>query len=317
LQDLESYLAVWRKPLTGTYRGYGVISMPPPSSGGIALIQLLKMVEPFPLGKYGWQSPKAIHVMTEAERRVYADRAAHLGDTDFYPVPIEGLIDEGYLKERMKTFDPQKASLTADISEGKPAPHEHNETTHFSIVDAAGNAISVTTTINGGYGSHVVVGGAGFLLNNEMDDFSAKPGVPNYFGLVGTEANAIQPHKRMLSSMTPTILTKDNKLFMVVGSPGGSKIITSVFQAIVNVIDHGMTMQGAVSVPRFHHQWKPEWVYYEENGFSPKLIKKLKKLGHEPQAIDKYSRIDAILILPDGRMEGGADPRGDDDAMGY
>lgn len=317
LEDLSQYEAVWRTPVTGEYRGYEFISMPPPSSGGIALAQLFNAVEPFDLSSMGFHSKDAIHLIAEAERRAYADRAAHLGDPDFYDVPQANLIKKAYMSARMKTFDNSRATPSDEVDAGNPAPLESEETTHLSVVDQWGNAVSVTTTLNGGMGSKVFVGGAGFLLNNEMDDFSAKPGVPNMYGLVGGEANAIQPGKRMLSSMTPTIVAKDGKLFMVVGTPGGSTIITSVFQTIVNVIDFDMTMQQAVAAPRFHHQWLPDLIQLERNTLDSTAIAALKALGHQTRARGTIGRVDAILMLPNGQLEGGADPRGDDVAEGF
>jgi gamma-glutamyltranspeptidase/glutathione hydrolase len=316
-EDLASYAAKWRDPITITYKDYEIIGMPPPSSGGIALAQLLKIVENYPLSSWGFQDLKTIHLMIEAERRVYADRAKHLGDPDFYPVPIEGLLESEYLKQRMSDFLDSKATLSAEVAAGAPTPPtEKEETTHFSIVDKEGNAVSVTTTINGGYGCHVAVGGAGFLLNNEMDDFSAKPGVANMFGLIGAEANKIEPEKRMLSSMTPTIVTKNGQLNMVVGTPGGSTIITSVFQTILNILEFEMGMAEAVAAPRFHHQWLPE-VVITESFMDSTHFPALRAMGHQFVQRNAIGRVDGILVLPDGTLEGGADPRGDDHAAGH
>lgn len=315
-KDLDEYRSVWRVPVTGNYKNYTIISMPPPSSGGVALMQLLGMTELYPVKEWGWHDVKTVHLMIEAERRVYADRAEFLGDPDFYKVTVKGLLDPSYLKERMANFDPEKATPSSEIKHGEPAGAESEETTHYSVVDSKGNAVAVTTTLNRGYGTKIVVEGAGFLLNNEMDDFSVKPGVPNSYGLVGGEANSIQPGKRMLSSMTPTILEKDGKLFMVVGSPGGSTIITSVFQTILNVVEHGMNMQEAVAASRFHSQWLPDMVYYEKGGFSDSLKQQLETMGHKLKERSSIGRVDAILCLPDGTLEGGADPRGDDVAAG-
>lgn len=315
--DLAGYTAVWREPVKGGYRGYEVISTGPPSSGGIALLQLLQKVESHDMKSYGWQTLPAIHLMTEAERRVYADRSEYLGDPDFYPVPVSRLLCREYNEGRMKDFDPAQASPSVRINPGDLNVREREETTHYSIVDQHRNAVAATTTINNSYGSRIVVEGAGFLLNNEMDDFSIKPGTPNMYGLVGGEANSIAPQKRMLSSMTPTILAKDGNLFMVVGSPGGSTIITSVFQTILNVVDHGMGMQEAVTAARFHHQWLPDEIVFEKDGIQPETIRQLEDMGHKFRTRSPIGRVDAILVLPDGRLEGGADPRGDDAAKGH
>lgn len=315
--DLKRYEAKWREPVASTYRGYRVVSMPPPSSGGIALISMLKSVEAFPLSRWGFQQDSTMRVMIEAERRVYADRATHLGDPDFYDVPQDMLIDSAYNADRMRNMSFSHASFSSDIHAGSLPQPEHEETTHFSIVDQEGNAVSLTTTINGSYGSHVVVAGAGFLLNNEMDDFSVKPGAPNMYGLIGGTANAIEPGKRMLSSMTPTILEKDGELFLVVGTPGGSTIMTSVFQTILNVVDFGMNMQEAVSAPRFHHQWLPDEVAAEKEAIDPAVRRSLSGSGYKLVDRRAIGRVDAILVLPDGSLQGGADPRGDDKAMGY
>ncbi|RZK41218.1 MAG: gamma-glutamyltransferase [Pedobacter sp.] len=316
-QDLKDYKAVWREPIIGSYRGYEVITMPPPSSGGIALVQLLASVEPYPLSKWGFNADSTVQLMVEAERRVYADRAAHLGDPDFYPVPKKGLIDNKYILDRMASFSWQKASTSAEIGAGEIAAAEHEETTHFSIVDREGNAVSITTTLNGSYGAGVVVKGAGFLLNNEMDDFSVKPGSPNMYGLVGGEANAIAPKKRMLSSMTPAILAKNGDLFMVVGTPGGSTIITSVFQTIVNVIDFNQSMQAAVNSKKFHHQWLPDQVDIEPQALDSLTIKKLEAKGYRIVPRGAIGRVDAILKTKWGYYQGGADPRGDDKVVGW
>ena len=316
-QDLKDYQAIWRKPVTGKYRGYEITTMPPPSSGGIALVQLLKAVEPFPLSKWGFNADSTVQLMVEAERRVYADRAAHLGDPDFYPVPQVKLTDDTYIKQRMSTLNWNKASTSAEIGAGEIAPAEHEETTHFSIVDKEGNAVSITTTLNGSYGAGVVVKGAGFLLNNEMDDFSVKPGAPNMYGLVGGEANAIAPNKRMLSSMSPAILSKDGELFMVVGTPGGSTIITSVFQTILNVIDFNKPMQAAVSAKKFHHQWLPDHVEVEEGAIDSLTSSKLQAKGYKLVKRGPIGRVDAILKTKWGYYQGGADPRGDDKAVGW
>jgi len=317
LADLKNYHATWRKPITGNYKGYKIITMPPTSSGGIALIQLLQSVEPYPLKKWGHNADSTVQVIVEAERRVYADRATHLGDPDFYAVPQQQLLNAAYNKNRMANFNWAAATPSSSIIAGEIKGIEHEETTHFSIVDRDGNAVSITTTLNGSYGSLVAVKGAGFLLNNEMDDFSVKPGAPNMYGLVGGEANAIAPNKRMLSSMTPTIVEKDGKLFMVVGTPGGSTIITSVFQTIINVIDFDMSMQKAVAAKKFHHQWLPDEVYVEKDAIDSLATQKLKAKGYNIVQRGSIGRVDAILRTQWGNYQGGADPRGDDKAIGW
>lgn len=317
-KDLRQYHSTWREPLVGTYKDFKIITMPPVSSGGVALLQLMKLVEPYPLKRWGWNTDSTVQVMIEAERRVYADRAKFLGDPDFVKVPVQELTDPNYLKERWRSFDFAKATDSKTLQGGTIAGYESTETTHFSIVDKEGNASSVTTTLNGGYGSKVVVAGAGFLMNNEMDDFSIKPGVPNMFGLIGNKANAIAPGKRMLSSMTPTIIEQNGKLHSVVGTPGGSTIITSVFQTVLNVLEHGMSMQQAVNALKFHHQWLPDKTVFETNGFTENTIKKLQSRGYilEVQK-NTIGRMDCILVQPDGTLEGGSDPRGDDTSVGH
>ncbi|MFC6998018.1 gamma-glutamyltransferase [Rufibacter roseus] len=317
-EDLANYRSVWRNPIKQQLGELEVISMPPPSSGGIALVQLLTLSQDYPLHDWGWNTAQTAHFIIEAERRVYADRAKHLGDPDFYQVPVQGLLDTSYIKSRMRDFSPDKATDSDDVSAGTPAPPESPNTTHYSIVDPEGNAISVTTTLNSSFGSKVFVAGAGFLLNNEMDDFSVKPGHPNSYGLVGEDANAIEPNKRMLSSMTPTILEKEDQLYMVVGAMGGSTIITTVYQIIQNVTRHNFTMQGAISAGRFHHQWTPDWVLSEWGalGFGTGL--KLWLRGHKiAPKTGGIGRAAGILVLPNGQLEGGADPRGDDAAAGF
>ncbi|WP_461789547.1 gamma-glutamyltransferase [Pedobacter sp.] len=316
-EDLKNYKAAWRTPITGEYRGYKVITMPPTSSGGIALVQLLQCVAPYPLAKWGHNADSTVQVMIEAERRVYADRAKHLGDPDFWKVPQKELLEPAYNNARMSNLNWNKATLSTDIQAGEFAKKESEETTHFSIVDKDGNAVSLTTTINTSYGNYVVVKGAGFFLNNEMDDFSVKPGTPNYFGLIGYEANAIAPKKRMLSSMTPTILEKDGKLAMVVGTPGGSTIITSVFQTIVNVVDFGMDMQTAVNAKKFHHQWLPDITNLEADALNADTEQKLVAKGYKFDRRGSIGRVDAILLTKKGTFQTGADPRGDDTAGGW
>jgi gamma-glutamyltranspeptidase/glutathione hydrolase len=317
LQDLNEYRSVWREPLTGNYRGYRIITTGPPSSGGIILLQLLGMCEKYDLKKLGYHSVASVHLLTEAERRSFADRAEFSGDPDFVTVPVRQLLDHKYLADRMKSFDPEKASLSTAIGHGSPEGYTSEETTHFSVVDAEGNAVSTTTTLNGSFGNSIIVDGAGFLLNNQMDDFSSKPGFPNMYGLVGGEANSIKAAKRMLSSMTPAIIEKEGKLFMVVGSPGGSTIPTTVFQVVVNAIDYGKGMQEAVDAGRFHHQWLPDWISYEENFIDSTSIMKLKSMGHAMKSRSGIGRVNAIMILPDGKKEGGADPRGYNVASGF
>lgn len=316
-RDLKDYQSIWRKPVTGSYKNYKVISMPPPSSGGIALLTMLEQVAKYPLGKWGYQQDSTVQLMVEVERRAYADRSSYLGDPDFFKVPQKGLLDTAYISSRLKDISFNEATPSSAVKPGDLPYHESEQTTHYSIVDAAGNSVSATTTLNGSYGSLVVVEGGGFILNNEMDDFSVKPGAPNFYGLVGGVANAIEPGKRMLSSMTPTIIEKDGKLLMVVGTPGGSTIITSVFQTILNVLDFGMNMQQAVAAPRFHHQWLPDEVFTEQGAISEEVRNRLQAKGYKITPRGPMGRVDAILITNQRKLETGADPRGDDKGLGF
>lgn len=317
-KDLDNYKASWREPIVENYKNMKIISMPPPSSGGIALAQLLKYVEQYPLQRWGWHTDSTTQVMIEAERRVYADRSTWLGDPDFVKVPQKELLETNYLKKRWEDFQFEQATDSKKVKAGTIAGYESVETTHSSFVDKEGNAVSITTTLNNSYGSKVVVDGAGFLMNDEMDDFSIKPGVPNSYGLIGNEANAIAPNKRMLSSMTPTIVEQNGKLKMVLGTPGGSTIITSVFQVFLNVAEHGMTMQQAVDALRFHHQWLPDRTTFEEGGFTEQTLRRMRDRGYKIDSQkNTIGRMDCILVLPDGTYEGGADVRADDTAVGY
>lgn len=318
-EDFAQYQAVWRTPVTFHYKDLQVISMSPPSSGGLCLAQIMKMIEPFDLKNYGHNSLKTIQVITEAERRAYADRSHFLGDPDFVEIPTKHLLSDSYLAERMSDFSFEMATPSSSISHGSILANESDETTHYSIVDAFGNAIAVTTTLNGAYGSKLFVNELGFFLNNEMDDFSSKPGVPNSYGLIGSEANSIAPQKRMLSSMTPTIVEKDGELRMVVGTPGGSTIITSVLQTILNVEEFNMNMQEAVDAARFHHQWLPDEIRMEPQGFSETITTQLQEKGYATNLTRSpiIGKVDAILIQENGQLQGGADRRGDDATIGY
>ena len=318
-EDLLSYQAVDRPPIRGTYRGYEIISMGPPSSGGMVLMEMLNLLEPYPIGSYGFGSSKTIALMTEAMKIAYADRAEFMGDADFYPVPIARLISKEYAAERRHLLDTTRATPSREIGHGAINVREGSHTTHYSVVDPWGNAVSVTTTLNSWYGSKIVVDGAGFFLNNEMDDFAAKPGAPNQFGLVGGDANSVQPNKRMLSAMTPTIVLKDNQPYLVLGSPGGSTIITSVLQVLVNVIDHHMNVAEANDAPRFHHQWLPDTLRYERFGFPKDVIENLEKRGYVVRQLNgSLGRVEAIVIdRKNGFLYGSTDPRGYGAALGY
>lgn len=315
LEDLKSYKSVWRTPLEFDWKGLHFITMPPPSSGGIILRQLLGMVSNFPIKSYGFQSAAAIHLMAEAERRAYADRAVHMADPDFWSVPLKTLTDSAYIKTRMANFRADSVSDNSKITAGMIK--ESEETTHYSIVDREGNAVSVTTTLNDAYGSRTVVAGAGFILNNEMDDFSAKPGVPNLYGAVGGKANAIVPGKRPLSSMAPVIATKGGKNWLIIGTPGGTTIPTSIFQVILNLTEFELSLPDAVQNKRFHHQWKPNHITAEEGCFTEEVQAQLERMGHEINYRKPFGRVEAIVRLPNGKWQGVADSRGDDTAGGY
>lgn len=314
--DLKNYTAKPREPHSFMYKGYKIVGMPMPSSGGLLLHQMMKMIEDRNIGAMGFLSVKAVQLMTEVERRAYADRAEFMGDADFYKVPVALLSKDAYLKERMKSYDPEKATPSTAIKPGIITSKESEETTHFSVIDKEGNAVSITTTLNNSYGSRTVVGGAGFFLNDEMDDFSIKPGVPNMYGAVGGEANAIAPGKRMLSSMTPTIVLKDDKPYIVVGTPGGTTIPTQVFQTLVNILEFNMSTTDAVNKPKFHHQWLPDKLDVEK-GFPQPVIDALTKMGYIINQRGAIGRTEIIKVLPNGKFEAVADNRGDDAAEGW
>ncbi len=317
-QDLADYKAVERPPVTGMFRDVGVISMGPPSSGGVILIEMLNLLEGYPLRRMGWNSSAYVHRLTESMRRAYADRAEFLGDPDFVRVPTTGLTSKRYADSLRRTIDTLRATPSARVDHGRPVAYESPQTTHYSVVDRQGNAVSCTTTLNGGFGSYVTVEGAGFLLNNEMDDFSVKPGVPNMYGLIGREANAITPGKRMLSSMTPTILTRGDSLYMTVGTPGGSTIMTTVLQVVLNAVEFNMDVQQAITSARIHHQWLPDELRYEPFGLSADAVANLSRMGHRVIESRGYQgRAEGIMIGRGGVRLGGADPRGEDTAVGY
>ncbi|HTB10893.1 MAG TPA: gamma-glutamyltransferase [Bryobacteraceae bacterium] len=317
LADLKDYQAVERKPLLGKYKNYEIITAPPPSSGGIGMLQILGMLEGSGYEKTGFGSAASISYVAEAMQRFYADRSEYFGDPDFFKVPIIGLLDPAYIKKRAATINRDRATPSDDVKPGKPAGSEGTETTHYSVVDAEGNAVAVTYTLNGGYGNGITVPGLGFLLNNEMDDFAAKAGAANMFGLVQGEGNTIRPGKRPLSAMTPSIILRDGKLFMTVGAPGGSRIITAVTEVFLNVADFGMNAQDAVDAPRFHHQWQPD-ILYLEKGFSPDTVDLLKQRGfkvdYAPGVV--VARVEAIVI-DGGWLQGGSDGRAVGKAAGY
>ena len=318
LDDLKNYSSVYRDPVSGSYKGHQIISMGPPSSGGALLVNMMNMLENYPVDSLGWNSSDYIHLVTEVERRAYADRAEHMGDPDFWDVPLEMLVSKEYAGARINDISLEKATPSSAVSASGAPGYESRETTHYSVVDHLGNAVSVTTTINLSYGGGHLVKGAGFFLNNEMDDFSSKPGIPNAFGLVGNEANAIQPGKRPLSSMTPTIVLKNGKPFMVIGSPGGATIITTTMQAILNVVVHGMDIKEAVASPRFHSQWVPDVIMTEPRGLSKDVIQNLEAKGHTlvPYKWGYIGEANGILITEDG-FYGGGDSRGETSAVGY
>jgi gamma-glutamyltranspeptidase/glutathione hydrolase len=316
LEDLKNYQAKEREAVVFDYKkDFTIITMPLPSSGGVLLPQMMRMIENQPLQSYGFESVKAVHLMTEVERLAYADRAKWLGDNDFYKVPVKTLISYPYLMERMKLYQPDRAGNSKDIEGGNPLP-ESKETTHFDVFDKEGNAVSITTTLNGGYGSKTVIGGAGFFINNEMDDFSIKSGVPNMYGAVGADANAIEPGKRMLSSMTPTIVLKKGKPYLVVGTPGGTTITTSVFQTLVDILEFNMNADDAVNKPKFHHQWLPDELTVEKD-FPTDIKNQLQQMGYKIVIWNAIGRTEVIRIQPDGKIEAVGDKRGEDTAEGY
>ncbi|MFM7671730.1 MAG: gamma-glutamyltransferase [Bacteroidota bacterium] len=316
-KDMKTYLAKWRTPHEFDYKGYRIVGMPMPSSGGLLLHQMMKMVENRNLSTMGFQTPASVQLMTEVMRRAFADRSKYMGDADFYPVPVSKLTDPDYLTMRMNSYRPDAPTPSQQLEPGNVNFHESEETTHLSVMDAEGNAVAVTTTLNGSYGSKTVVGGAGFFLNNEMDDFSIKPGVPNMFGAIGGEANAIMPGKRMLSSMTPTLVLENNKPFIVIGTPGGTTIPTQIFQALINILEFGMDADDAINKPKFHHQWLPDELITEK-GFMPGTTEALKKMGYSfGKERGGIGRTEIILVRPDGKKEAVADRRGEDGVAGF
>lgn len=315
--DLKNYQAKARIPHQFVYKGYKIVGMPMPSSGGLLLHQMMKMIEDRNIRSMGFQSVQSVQLMTEVERRAYADRAEYMGDADFYNVPVAKLTTDAYLRNRMSDYDPMRATPSSAIKPGLQMQKESEETTHLSVLDKDGNAVSITTTLNNSYGSRTVIGGAGFFLNDEMDDFSIKPGVPNLYGAVGGEANSIQPGKRMLSSMTPTIVMKDDKPLIVVGTPGGTTIPTQIFQTLVNILEFDMSAEDAVYKPKFHHQWLPDEIMIEK-GFPQQVKETLQQMGYKfAKEREGIGRTEIIRVLPNGKMEAVADNRGDDAAEGW
>lgn len=315
-EDLRNYKAKFREPHVFDYKGYTIAGMPMPSSGGLLLNQMMKMIEKRNIAAMGFHSVQSVQLMTEVERIAFADRGEYMGDMDYFQVPVRKLVTDAYLQDRMKNYDPAKAGSSLSLKHGDVLPYESEETTHLSVIDKEGNAVAITTTLNNSYGSRTVVGGAGFFLNDEMDDFSIKPGVPNMYGAIGGEANAIVPGKRMLSSMTPTIVLKDNKPYLVVGTPGGTTIPTSVFQTLVNILEFGLNTEDAVYEPKFHHQWLPDSISMERS-FPRMVIDSLEKMGYAIKLRGSIGRTEVIKVLPDGKFEGVADTRGDDSAEGF
>ena len=317
VEDLKKYEAVTRTPHRFAYKDFVIVSMPMPSSGGLLLNQMMKMVEHKNLKSMGFHSLASVQLMTEVMRRAYADRAEYMGDADFYPVPVRDLVTPAYIKMRMKDYDPQKATDSKLVSPGKPLPKESEETTHLSILDQEGNAVAVTTTLNNSYGSRTVIGDAGFFINDEMDDFSVRPGVPNMYGALGGEANSIQPGKRMLSSMTPTLVTKNGKPYIVVGTPGGTTIPNQVFQTLINILEFELSAEDAVYKPKFHHQWLPDELVTEK-GFPEEVKTKMQAMGY-PLGKERgaIGRTELIRVLANGKLEVIADKRGDDSVAGF
>ena len=314
LEDLKNYNPKFRKPIEFDYRGHHIISFAPPSSGGILIAQMMQMIAPYPVSVMGANSFESVSLMVEAQRRAYADRAEHMGDPDYWKVPTTTLTSNAYAQDRMKDYQAGVAGNSKDIQAG--VAKESEQTTHFSIIDEAGNMVAVTTTLNGSYGNKTIVGGAGFLLNNEMDDFSIKPGVPNMYGALGGEANAIQPGKRMLSSMTPTLVTKNNQPYITIGTPGGTTIPNQVYEGLVNIIDHKMSLKAAIDAPRFHHQHIPDNLSVEAD-FPEKTIITLKEKGYIVNKRGAFGRMDGVMILPNGNRVAAGDKRGDDSVAGY